>query len=176
MDTINIFLSVWKLLSVIQGLVCGGLVAAGILLSWMLRSNLHGETETEKEFAQQHKISYYQIDQGHKILFFWLIRGKILHICGGNILNISYNAALASLFERYAFFLFDTYAWSAHAPVQTRSSSSDMHPHSPAICISQQKKAGYLIKQGSQCSIAADIREILYLTNMQDFLRILVEE
>ena len=61
MDTINIFLSVWKLFSVIQGLVCGGLVAAGILLSWMLRSNLHGETETEKEFAQQHKISYYQI-------------------------------------------------------------------------------------------------------------------
>lgn len=70
MDTINIFLSVWKLFSVIQGLVCGGLVAAGILLSWMLRSNLHGETETEKEFAQQHKISYYQIDHGHKILFF----------------------------------------------------------------------------------------------------------
>ena len=66
MDTINIFLSVWKLFSVIQGLVCGGLVAAGILL----RSNLHGETETEEEFAQQHKISYYQIDQGHKILFF----------------------------------------------------------------------------------------------------------
>lgn len=63
MDTINIFLSVWKLFSVIQGLVCGGLVAAGILLSWMLRSNLHGETETEKEFAQQHKISYYQIDR-----------------------------------------------------------------------------------------------------------------
>ena len=83
MDTINIFLSVWKLFSIIQGLVCGGLVAAGILLSWMLRSNLHGETETEKEFARQHKISYYQIDQGHKILFFWLIRGKILHICGG---------------------------------------------------------------------------------------------
>ena len=70
MDTINIFLSVWKLFSVIQGLVCGGLVAAGILLSWMLRSNLHGEPETENEFAQQHKIYYYQIDQGHKILFF----------------------------------------------------------------------------------------------------------
>lgn len=139
MDTINIFLSVWKLFSVIQGLVCGGLVAAGILLSWMLRSNLHGETETEKEFAQQHKISYYQIDQGHKILFFWLIRGKILHICGGNILNISYNAAPASLFERYAFFLFDTYAWSAHAPVQTRSSSSDMHPQTLAMCFAWRK-------------------------------------
>ena len=53
-----------------QGIVCGGLFAAGLLLSWMLRSNLHGEMETEKEFARQHKISYYQIDQGHKILFF----------------------------------------------------------------------------------------------------------
>ena len=70
MDSINIFLSAWKLFSVLQGIFCGGPVAAGILFSWMLRSNLHGETETEKEFARQHKISYYQIDQGHKILFF----------------------------------------------------------------------------------------------------------
>lgn len=82
MDSINILLTGFKLLPIIQGIVCGGLFAAGLLLSWMLRSNLHGEMETEKEFARQHKISYYQIDQGHKILFFWSIRRKILHICG----------------------------------------------------------------------------------------------
>ena len=117
MDTINIFLSVWKLFSVIQGLVCGGLVAAGILLSWMLRSNLHGETETEKEFARQHKISYYQIDQGHKILFFWLIRGKILHICG-EYLEYQLQCRIGFFVWKIRFFLFDTYAWSAHAPVQ----------------------------------------------------------
>ena len=70
MDSINILLTGFKLLPIIQGIVCGGLFAAELLLSWMLRSNLHGETETEKEFARQHKISYYQIDQGHKILFF----------------------------------------------------------------------------------------------------------
>ena len=73
MDSINILLTGFKLLPIIQGIVCGGLFAAGLLLSWMLRSNLHGEMETEKEFARQHKISYYQIDQGHKILFFWSI-------------------------------------------------------------------------------------------------------
>ena len=61
MDSINILLTGFKLLPIIQGIVCGGLFAAGLLLSWM---------ETEKEFARQHKISYYQIDQGHKILFF----------------------------------------------------------------------------------------------------------
>ena len=70
MDSINILLTGFKLLPIIQGIVCGGLFAAGLLLSWMLRSNLHGEMETEKEFARQHKISYSQIDQGHKILFF----------------------------------------------------------------------------------------------------------
>ena len=64
MDSINILLTGFKLLPIIQGIVCGGLFAAGLLLSWMLRSNLHGEMETEN------KISYYQIDQGHKILFF----------------------------------------------------------------------------------------------------------
>ena len=36
-------------------------------------------------------------------------------------------------------FLFDTYARSAHAPVQTRPSDSNMHPHSLAIYISLRK-------------------------------------
>ena len=70
MDSINILLTGFKLLPIIQGIVCGGLFAAGLLLSWIISNNNNGEMETEKEFSRQHKISYYQIDQGHKILFF----------------------------------------------------------------------------------------------------------
>ena len=70
MDSINILLTGFKLLPIIQGIVCGGLFAAGLLLSWMLRSNLPGEMETEKEFARQHTLSSYQIDQRHQLLFF----------------------------------------------------------------------------------------------------------
>ena len=108
MDSINILLTGFKLLPIIQGIVCGGLFAAGLLLSWMLRSNLHGEMETEKEFARQHKISYYQIDQGHKILFFWLIKGKILHICGGTSWISAIMPQCLSCLIRYpAFFCYE---------------------------------------------------------------------
>lgn len=110
MDSINILLTGFKLLPIIQGIVCGGLFAAGLLLSWMLRSNLHGEMETEKEFARQHKISYYQIDQGHKILFFWLIKGKILHICGGT-------SWISAIMPQWLFCLKDTlFSYSIHMP------------------------------------------------------------
>ena len=110
MDSINILLTGFKLLPIIQGIVCGGLFAAGLLLSWMLRSNLHGEMETEKEFARQHKISYYQIDQGHKILFFWLIKGKILHICGGT-------SWISAIMPQWLLCLKDTlFSYSIHMP------------------------------------------------------------
>ena len=110
MDSINILLTGFKLLPIIQGIVCGGLFAAGLLLSWMLRSNLHGETETEKEFARQHKISYYQIDQGHKILFFWSIKGKILHICGGT-------SWISAIMPHWLLCLKDTlFSYSIHMP------------------------------------------------------------
>lgn len=110
MDSINILLTGFKLLPIIQGIVCGGLFAAGLLLSWMLRSNLHGEMETEKEFARQHKISYYQIDQGHKILFFWLIKRKILHICGGT-------SWISAIMPQWLLCLKDTlFSYSIHMP------------------------------------------------------------
>ena len=105
MDSINILLTGFKLLPIIQGIVCGGLFAAGLLLSWMLRSNLHGEMETEKEICQTAQNLLLPDRPGPQDFILLINKRENPAYLWGNILNISYNAAVASLFERYAFFL-----------------------------------------------------------------------
>lgn len=64
MDTISI------IFYILVGICCGGLVAAGFIMSRIMKSNVYGEEETEKDFLKKHDVAYHEMERGHKILFF----------------------------------------------------------------------------------------------------------